>query len=225
MKRRFPLWWDSWWEGWGIRLFNMNRESVVYAYTKDSPTHISADKNMYLPRQQNLFLASIWCEPFWSSLTFRYAAYSMILNHVQNKHNSLKHRASVLYSCIDWKRSVVWNNEPLLETDCVSGISSGSWAERWEGLYWLNQQKRSVWAEEGSQCFTFHPESNNKLNECMNICSSSQNLMRHVKNLLKLYSRGKWNSTHKSGRQGQWGEIAWDSKPLRAAASRDEFSM
>lgn len=34
MKRRFPLWWDSWWEGWGLHLFNMNRKSVVYSYTK-----------------------------------------------------------------------------------------------------------------------------------------------------------------------------------------------
>lgn len=27
-------WWDSWWEGRELCLFNMNRKSVVYAYTK-----------------------------------------------------------------------------------------------------------------------------------------------------------------------------------------------
>lgn len=93
------------------------------------------------------------------------------------------HSTSVPQSCTDWGGgSVIWKNEPLLETDSMrkaSTVAPVQGGEKVWNIYCGDQQEGSVWAWERSQHFTFHPQKRSKPNKPIYICSSIWNLIRH----------------------------------------------
>lgn len=207
MKRRFPLWWDSWWEGWGLRLFNMNRKSVVYAYTKGrtSAPHTSVLTRTRISRDNRIsFLlpSDANCSDPHEHSGMLLILWHSTMRRINTIHSSTEHRA-------------------LTEKDQLFGIMSlcrrlTACQQRWEGLTEPAEEECVGWG--GITAFPLPPrqqQQTKRMHEYLLVISKPHET--HVKNLLKFYSCGKWNLFNTQ--KWETGAMRWDCLGHQATES------